>query len=323
MKKYLSITILLLSSLCLWAGGAKEEKSLPVEEVVSINAAALKGPTAFSMIQMFESPGTANFELLPSPDVAVAKLAKGELDVAVLPLNLAAVLYNKGLPYKMVATTGSGVLYLVTSRTDIKDWTDLKGKTVYSLGKGATPELVFNYLLTKHNLEPKKDVELDFSYSQTDLAAALIGGVVDTALIPEPFVTMVTTKNSELKVSLDLQKSWKEVSEEGNTYPMTGLVMKTSLLEHPEVVSSFLLSYSQSVDYVVSHPVEAGKLVEKWKVGVPAAIAAKAIPRLNISLVPAFESKRAVLDYLKVLYDQNPASVGGQIPDEEFFYFEQ
>jgi len=326
MKRYIAILLTINLTAALFAGGAKEEPAPQLVGPQTLKVAALKGPTAFSMIKMFEeAPAlgenvTTEFELLPSPDAAVAKLVQGELDIAVLPLNLTAVLYNKDLPYRLGATTGSGVLYLVTTRDDVNSWQDLAGRTVYNLSKGATPDLVFSHLLRRKGLTPGKDLEVNFSYSHTELAPALIEGLVDTAVLPEPFVTMVLAKNPEARIALDLQKEWQSVSEKGTTYPMTGLLIKDSLAAQPELVAAFLDAYRDSVDFVTEYPTEGGALVEKHKVGLPASLAAKAIPRLNISLVPAMEAKEAVMDYFSVLFDQNPASIGGKLPDANYFY---
>ena len=180
-----------------------------------IKAAALKGPSGIGMIHLFEEPpetdekAVFSFSVAAGPDILVSQILKKEVDIASLPVNVAANLYAKGSDYVLGAVTGYGLLYCVTSRDDIGSIRDLKGKTVFSVGKGATPEYVFAFLLEKEGLVPGRDCIINYSMNQIELTKTLIAGKRDIALLPEPFVTMVLKGNKNFSIALDLQEEWR------------------------------------------------------------------------------------------------------------------
>lgn len=299
----------------------------PVVEEVVVNIAVITGPTALGMIKLIdEEPSlgdnvTTHYEIVLSPDILVSKLLSGEFDIAALPTNLAATLYNKGAGYQLLAMNTWGVLYIVSTDTSISSWDDLKGRTINTFGRGATPDVVLRYLLSANSIDPDKDVTIDYSIpQQTGLASAMIAGKVDTALLPEPLVTMVTTKNSDLKIVIDLQSEWEKIH--GADIPMAqgSLVVRKEFAEkNPEIVAAFLTLYEESISWVNTNPEQAGVLVEKH-IGIPAKIAEKAIPRSNIRFMTAMDARQPVERYLEVLYNFSPRTVGGKMPDEGFYY---
>lgn len=331
----------------LWAGGTQEEskqepqnKSESAEdasqqsqskeksgETLTVEAATLKGPSGFGMIRMFEHHPDlgenvrSEFTVFPTPQEMVARVSGGDIDFAVFPSNMGAKLYTKGPGYRLGAVVGLGVLSVVSRDDSIASWEDLEGKTVHSIGKGATPDFLFRYLVSENELDPKNDVTLNFSVkSAAQLAQLLIAGKAETAVLPEPFVTMVKAK-TEGKATpvLDFQEEWKRVQETDTTYPITVVVVKPSLAEeHPEVVRSFLDAYKKSIGWVNANPNDAAKLIGKYEV-LPAKLAAPAIPNCNLEYIPAGEAKPLMEEYLGVLLDFNPAAVGGQLPDDAFY----
>ena len=256
-----------------------------------------------------------------APDILVSKLLSGEFDISALPTNLAATLYNKDAGYQLLAMNTWGVLYVVSTDTSITSWDDLKGRTINTFGLGATPDVVFRYLLSENNIDPDKDVTIDYSIPQIEIANAMIAGKVDTALLPEPLVTMVTTKNSDLKIVMDLQSEWKKIHGEDIPMAQGSLVVKKEFAEkNPEIVAAFLNLYEESISWVNTSLEQAGVLVEKHNIGMPAKIAEKAIPRSNIRFMTAMDARQSVESYLEVLFNFSPQTVGGKIPDEGFYY---
>ena len=331
-KKSIICMVLMVMVLVQFAAarGAQEvrEGAEPTEPM-TLQAAAFKGPSGFGIIRMFETPPdlgenvSVEFQVLPTPQEMVARVAGGELDFAVFPSNMAAKLYTEGPGYKLGAVTGMGLISVVSRDASIRDWEDLKGKTVYSVGKGATPDYLFSYLLKKHGLDPEKDVTVDFSITNgAQLAQFIIGGKADTAVLPQPFVTLATKKATDVEAVLDFQEAWKEVQGSDTSYPITVVVVKPQLAqEHPAVVTAFLQAYAESIGWVNANPAEAAALIEKHDI-MPAAIAQPAIPSCNLQFIAAADAKQVMEDYLSVLLDYNPASVGGQLPDEGFYFTE-
>ncbi|HDQ14917.1 MAG TPA: ABC transporter substrate-binding protein [Sediminispirochaeta sp.] len=321
-KKIILAFVLMSLSGGLFAGGTQE-----IVRERQVKAAALKGPSGFGIIKMLdESPEllegvSTEFSVLPTPPEMVARVASAELDVALLPSNMAAKLYSEGPGYKLGAVVGMGVLSVLSRDEEIRDWSDLAGRKINSIGKGATPDYLFAYLLQRNGLDPEKDLQRDFSISNAaQLTQALISGKVETAVLPQPFVTMALAKSPDVREVFDLQETWKKVQGSAETYPITVVVFKPSLVEErPDIVEAFLEEYEGSIAWVNANPARAAELIEKHDV-LPAAMAEPAIPHCNLRFIPAVEAKGLMEEYLSVLLDFNPAAVGGRLPDEHFYF---
>ncbi|TCO78655.1 ABC transporter substrate-binding protein [Marinisporobacter balticus] len=295
-----------------------------------VKIVGLKGPTSIGMIKMFEEKPflgenlDSSYEIAGSPDILVSKLLSKEVDFAALPTNVAAKLYNKEAGYEMAAINTWGVLYVMTQGETIKTWEDLKGKKINAIAKGSTPDVAFRYLLEKNGLDPEKDVTLDYTFNHVELAQAMIAGKVNIAVLPEPFVTMVSMKNKEATVAMNIQEEWENALGENAAIAQGCLVVRKDFAQkHPDAVKNFLDEYEKSINWVNENKEEAGKLIEKHGIGMKAKIAELAIPRCNIAFKDAQNAKETVQKYLKVLYDFSPKDVGGKLPDENFYYNQQ
>jgi len=288
---------------------------------VHINIAALKGPTSIGMVKLMEDYPV---EIFVSADEIVTKIVKGELDVAAVPANLASVLYNKTVGKISVAAINTlGVLYVVETGDSIKTVQDLKGKTILSTGKGTTPELTLNYILSSNGINPQKDVTIEYKSEASEIAAALTAGTSSIALLPEPFVTTAVLKNDKLRVALNMSDEWDKIENknENNSSMVTGVVIVRSdfIENNKESFDKFLADYKTSTEYVNANVDEASILVEKYNI-VPASVAKTAIPKCNITFIEGDDMIKKVSGYIEILFDQNPSSVGGDIPDEKFYY---
>jgi len=293
---------------------------------LTVNVALPDGVPALSMVRLLkERPSmganvTVNYEIVRSPDLLAARVVSGEADIAVVPTNLAAVLHNRNTGYRLAASTIWGVLYLV-SNENITSWEDLRGKTVHTFGRGLTPDIVFRYLLSENNINPERDVTLNYLGSGTELAQAMIAGRVHTAIIPEPALTQVLTRRQDLSVALDLQKEWGDATGLADSYPQASIVISGNLIDNnPEFVRRFLQEVEQSVAWLNANPRTAGTWAEELQIGLTASVVERALPRSNIRFVPAIRARRAIEQYLKVLFDFAPESVGGRLPGENFYY---
>lgn len=322
------IFLFLFLSLGLSAEGVAEEGSeppSPADSPLELSVAGLKGPSSIGMLHLFENypafgpRAEAEYQIVDEPQLMIARIMSGEVDIAAVPINLAAVLYNKGADSRLGAVTGDGILHIVSSREDVASMEDLRGKRIYCIAQGSTPEFVLRYLLEENGIDPDEDVEIDFSFDHVAIAPQLIAGKVDLAVLPEPFVSIVASKNPEVKPVIDLQKVWAEVSGSGETYPITATLVRSSLLEeYPQVMEEFFTAYSDSVDWANGNPQEVGILAGEY-MQMPAPIVAKALPRLNLRFQSPGEARERVEELYRVLYGFAPAAVGGTIPGDEFY----
>ena len=284
---------------------------------------ALVGPTGMGMVKLMKDDEGVNayeFTLAASADMITPALIKGETDVACVPANLASVLFNKtGGAVRVVRVNTLGVLYLVERGETVSSIADLKGRTLYSGGKGASPEYVLNFLLRENGLDPEKDLNVEYKSEHAECLSALMNDETAVALLPQPFVTVAQGKMENLRIAVDLNTEWAAVC--GDAPLVTGVVVaRADFIENePEALDAFLKGYDASVEYVNANPEDAAALIDAYGI-VARAVAEKALPYCNIVSVCGEEMKEMLSGYLQVLFEQDAASVGGQLPDESFYY---
>jgi NitT/TauT family transport system substrate-binding protein len=237
---------------------------------------------------------------------------------------VASVLYNNtDGDVEVLAINTLGVLYIVESGNSVESVADLKGKTIYASGKGATPEYALNYILSENSIDPEKDVTIEWKSEHAECLAALMAEDNAIAMLPQPFVTTAQTKSDNINVVLDLTEEWDKL-QEGSDSPsalLTGVVVaRTQFIEeNPDVVSAFLDHYKESVDFVNSNTDEAAELIGGYDI-VTAEIAKKALPACNITFIEGDQMKEKLSGYLNVLFEQNASAVGGALPNDDFYY---
>ena len=247
-------------------------------------------------------------------------MTSGEVDAVFLPVNMAAKLYTKGPKFKLAAVSGLGSLFMVSSDNLITTWKNLKGKIIYLTGKGATPDYLLRYLLLENGLDPEKDVKLDFSVQAPQIAQLMIAERAETAFIPQPFVLQVEMKSKEARTVLDPQKELLRIRGGEQAFPFTAFVISPELYENrPEAAAAITEALGKSINWTQENPREASLLIEKFGI-MSAAIAEKAIPVSGIKYIPAVQAKESVEDFLKMMLDLDPVSVGGTLPDEGFYF---
>ncbi len=323
MKKIIASLLVLAMTLTVFSAALSEEKT-------TIRLGGLKGPTSIGMVKLLDDSErglTANeyeFTMAGSADQLTAPLLKGELDILAIPANLGSILYNRSNgAVQMIAVNTLGVIYLVEKGGEtVTDWESLRGKTVFATGKGSTPEYAFSYLLSAHGLSIDTDVTMEWKSEPTEIVAEMATMDSAVALLPQPFVTVAQTQLSDLRVALDLTASWDEL-DNGSRMITAGLIVRTEFAhEHPEALAAFLDEYAASTRYVNENTDDAALLVEKYGI-VKAAVAKTAIPYCNIVCITGAEMKDAVSGYFLVLFEQNPASLGGSVPGDEFFWMNE
>ncbi len=305
----------------------QQPKEQDTFEGATIRLGGLKGPTSMGMVKLLddaeqgETVNTYEFQMAGSADELTPLLLQGELDILAVPVNLGAVLYNKSQgAVQLLAVNTLGVIYLVESGTEEVDgWEGLKGKTIYATGKGSTPEYALNYLMKENGLDPETDVTIEWKSEPTEVVAQMAASDGAVAMLPQPFVTVAQGQVENLRVALDLTEEWNKL-DNGSQLMTAGLLVRTAFAqENPQAVEAFLEEYAASTAYVNENVADAAQLVEKYDI-VKAAVAEKAIPFCNIVCLTGTDMADSVKGYLQVLYDQNPAAVGGEMPGDDFYY---
>ncbi len=340
MKKLLSLFIVLvLAFTCLVACGDTTDSSHDHDHdhdhdhshapaaPSAIRIAGLKGPTSMGLVKLMEenSKGLTDnkyeFTVAGTADEISPNLIQGNFDIAAIPCNLASVLYNKtGGEIQLLAVNNLSVLYIVTKNETVYGISDLIGKTIYATGKGSTPEYTLRYILAKNGIDPDKDVTIEFKTEPAEVVAMFKTSESGIAMLPQPYVTVAMNSVEGLAVSLDLGSEWTRVDKSGSEVVTGVIVVRKAFAEqYPDAVIKFLTEYSVSVRYPHVNLDDAAQLVEKYGI-ISADIAKSALPACRLYYMAGDEMKTAVSGYLKVLFDQNPASVGGAMPGDDFYY---
>lgn len=299
-----------------------------VKEKKDVNIVALKGPTAMGLVKFMDDvdnevidDNNYNFNIVASPDEVVPKVINGEVDIACVPSNLASVLYNKTQgEIQALAINTLGVLYIVENGDTVNSISDLEGKTIYASGKNSTPEYALTYILEENNLE---NVNVEWKEEHTEALSAMLNDENGIALLPQPFVTTAQMKNEGIRIALNITEEWGKLqeNEENPSALVMGVVIarKDFIEENEDVIENFLDHYEDSAEYVNENVDASATLVEKYDI-VPEKVAQKAIPYCNIVLIEDDEMKNNLSGFLKVLENQNPESIGGKLPEEDFYY---
>lgn len=327
MKKLLCI--LLVLAIVMASGCQGKTETTAVTDDVVIRVGSLKGPTSIGLVSLMheaEAGTTVNnydeFTIAAAADELNTQFIKGELDIILVPANVASVLYNKtGGEVTVLDINTLGVLYMVSADTSITDIASLSGKTIYLTGKGTTPDYVLQYLLSENGVD-LSSVTLEYKSESTEVAAILSEDPDAIGLLPQPFVTTACAQNDKLSVILDMTEEWGKIQGEDGGQLVTGVtvVRNAFLEEHPQAVAQFIQEHQASCEFVETNLDTAAEYVVELGIIAKAEIAKKAIPECNIVCVTGEEMKVSLESYLQVLFDKDPASVGGAMPGGDFYY---
>lgn len=334
MKKIISILLAVCLAVlftgCSSATSSDDSRSeASAADETTIRVGGLKGPTTMGLVKLMDdsaagkSANNYEFAMVAAADELTALVAGNQVDIALLPANVAAILYQKTEGNVCVIDINTlGVIYLVSADTSIQSIEQLKGKTVYLPGKGTTPEYALRYLIQKAGLT-EDDVTLEFKSESAEVASILTENPQAIGLLPQPFVTSALAQNDALSVIMDLTEVWDSFqSEENPGRLVTGvtIVSKSFLEAHKDLVDTFLQEHEASVHFTAEDPKTAASLIEEAGIVANAQIAQKALPYCNITYIDSSDMKDVLSGYLHVLLEQEPASVGGQLPDDAFYY---
>lgn len=333
MKKMISLLLALALALTLCAC-VTPKTPMPIEDgdksaaqPVTVRLGGLKGPTSMGMVKLFDDADNGlgqnayTYTIAASANELTPQLVQGELDVLAVPANVAAILYNQTEGGVVLLAAGTlGVLYIVEKGGEtVTDIASLNGKTIYATGKGATPEYALTYLLSQHGLTLGEDVQVEWKSEPTEIVALMAEQDNAVAMLPQPFVTVAQSKIEGLRMALDLNAEW-DALDNGSAL-ITGVIVarRAVVEENPAAVEAFLKDYAASVDWVNANTADAAALIGEYSI-VDAAVAEKALPYCNIVCLTGADLLEALPGYLEVLYNASPAAVGGEMPDNSFYF---
>lgn len=313
------------------ASKATEEKG-KISEITKTGAmvrvGSLKGPTSMGLLFMMEDAEageTANeytFQMATAADEILPLMVKGELDIALLPANVASVLYHKTEGQITVIDINTlGVLYMVSGDTSLQKISDLKGKTIYLTGKGTTPDYCLQYVLTQNGMS-REDCVIEYKSEATEVAAILAENPDAVGLLPQPFATVACAQNESLSVVFDMNEEWDKLQGEAGSSMVTGVtvVRNAFLEENKTAVEAFMAEHAESAKAINGDVQTGAALAVKADIIAKEPIAQKAIPKCNITYMDGAEMKQALSGYLEVLFEQSPEAVGGTLPEEDFYF---
>ncbi len=308
------------------------ERTPAYEERPLVKIATLKGPTGIGTVKLFDDNdaklSTNRYETLiaGAPDEIVGKITTGQIDIAAVPTNLAATLYNKtNGDVKLLAINTLGVLYILENGDTVSSVADLRGKKLYASGKGSTPEFILNYILTKNGIDPLKDIDIEYKAEHSELLTLAASGNADLVLLPEPFVTTLLSKNAGFRNKIDLTEEWETLSVAGDgdagALAMGGLIVRKEFADNnKDVLDDFLKEYEASVKYTQTDPDGTAALVVKYGIMADKALAKKALPGCNIVFISGGDMKSGIESLYEVFFAADPKSIGGKLPEEDFYY---
>lgn len=304
-----------------------EETSQNTDGTV-VRVASLKGPTSLGLLFLMdkankgETVNTYEFQMATGADEILPLMVKGDLDIALIPANVASILYHKTQGgVEVIDINTLGVLYMVSGEDGLADFMDLKGKTIYLTGKGTTPDYVLQYLLNANGMSVD-DVTLEYKSEATEVASVLAEDPTAIGLLPQPFVTAACMQNDALKVIFDLNEEWNKVQGASGSSMVTGVtvVRKEFLEENEEAVKAFMEEHKASAEAINADPATGAALAVEAQIVAKEPIAQKAIPDCNITYMDKEDMKQALSGYLEVLFHQDSQSIGGGLPESDFYY---
>ena len=296
------------------------QEAKPEDETEAlIRVAALKGPTGMGLASMLTSEeGKALYELTlcASPSEIAPLVMQGNVDLASLPSNLGAKFSQK---VSVIAVNTVGNLTFVTKNVEINEFADLKGQTVLTSGKGASPEAMLNFLLEKNGMKAEEDVKVEYMSEHAECLASLLKAESGVALLPQPFATVALTKDESLKTALDFNELWKEATD--GVPPVTGIMVASRdfLANHKDKVDAFLAEYKNSMELAANADDKAVEAIAALEIA-PAPIAKKALPSCGIQFITGEEMKATLSSYLEILNAFEPKLIGEKMPADDFYY---
>lgn len=265
-----------------------------------------------------------SFQAFASLDQLRADMVKGAVQVAAVPTYVAANLYNKGLPVRLLNVTVWGHLSVLTADPDIQSWEDLKGKTVYIPFKNDSPDLIFRTVAKLAGV-PEEEMGLQYVSAAPEALQMLMAGKADAAVLPEPVATAAILQGKQNNIPVrelfELRQEWGRVTGREPFIPQIGTIAVADLVDqHPEVIAAVQEGLKESVQWIQENPADAAALGEPHLSGLKAPVIQNSLDRTPFRFQTATEAREAVEFYFTKLAELNPEIIGGRLPDDGFYY---
>ena len=332
MKKKLSLILFVILAMLTFVGCGNNSNP-QVNEIIDGNVESKEvslvvpdGLPAISIAKIIkEKPEvkkgyTVNYTIEQSSETLVTSVMKSEPDIAIVPSNVAATAFNKTEgAYEIAGTVGWGSFY-IGSTNATQTIEDLKGKEVYNIGKGLTPDIITRTILKDKGIDPDTDINFSYVDGVNELAPIILAGKTEYAVIPEPALSTVQSKNENFNIMLDLNEEWKKINNSEYGYPQATIIVKKELVEKDkEFVENLLNKVKESTEWAYSDKETLGAYCEEIGISAKKPIIVKAIDRSNIKYVGIKDSYKEYETYFEKLYSFDPKTIGGKIPDESIF----
>lgn len=332
MKKKLSLLLVVVLAILTFVGCGNNSNS-QVDEIIDGNVEAKEisflvpdGLPAISIAKIIkEKPEVkkdynVSYTIEQSSETLVTSVMKGEPDIAIVPSNVAATAFNKTEgEYKIAGTVGWGSFYIGSTNAN-QTIEDLKGKEVYNIGKGLTPDIIARTVLKDKGIDPDTDINFSYVDGVNELAPIILAGKTEYAVIPEPALSTVQSKNESFNIILDLNEEWKKINNSEYGYPQATIIVKKELAEKDkDFVENILSKIEESTKWAYSDKESLGDYCEEIGISAKKTIIVKAMDRSNIKYVGIKDSYKEYETYFEKLYSFDPKTVGGKIPDDSIF----
>lgn len=330
MKKKLSLFLVMILSVLTFVGCgnsnvAQNESKKETKEIKEINFVAPDGLPAIAAAKLIkEKPEikagyNVNYTVEKNSESLSTSVMKGEPDIAVVPSNLAAIAFNKNKEYKIAGTVGFGSFY-IGSTNENQTIDNLKGKEVYNIGKGLTPDIIARTILKDKGIDVDKDINFSYVDGVNELAPIILSGKAQYAVIPEPALSTVQMKNDKFKVMLDLNEEWKKINNSEFGYPQSTIIVKKDLYENnKEFVKAFLDKVKAGIEWAYTDKETLGTYCEEIGISAKKPIIVKALDKSNIKYVDIKDSSKEYKTYFEKLNQFDSKTIGGSIPNDEIF----
>ncbi len=329
MKKKIALILASIVSVFMFAGcvnNAAKEDTKSVEEIKEINFTVPDGLPAISVAKMIkEKPEidkdhNLDYSIEQSSDTLATSIMKGEPDIAIVPSNLAATVYNKNKEYKIAGTVGWGSFYIGSSDPEVTSVDGLKGKEVYNIGKGLTPDIIAKSILKDKGFDVDNGINFSYVDGVTELAPVILSGKAQYAVIPEPALSTVQDKNENFKIIMNLNDEWKALNHSEYGYPQATIIVKSELAEGDnEFLSKVLDKVEESCSWIYEDKETLGEYCEEIGVSAKKPVIISAVDRCNIKYVGIKNCYNEYEIYFDKLNQFDPKTIGGNIPDDEIF----
>lgn len=293
------------------------------ETAAPVRVAGLKGPTGMALAHMITvDNGNYDLTLVAAPAEVNALVISGQVDIAAVPINVGSVLFNKtegGV--RALSLITRGMLYVLENGDSIHSVADLEGKTILNAGQGATPEYVMNYILDTNGVK----ANMEFEAEHAAVASKAIEGLADVVMLPEPLVTQVLMKTPSFRKALDITEEFAAAAQKNGfadaQLSMSVVIARTEFVEaHPEQVAQFMKDLEASITFANENVADAAKEIAALEIIPAAPLAEKVLPSCRLVFVSGTEMQAQAAPLYDILFAANPASVGGKVPADEYYF---